>query len=55
MKKQEMIDLILQEHDILWSEYMEMLDAFGINDEGTQRAGTRAATLGQLIEKLQIK
>lgn len=55
MKKQEMIDLILQEHDILWSEYMEMLEVFGINDEGTQRAGTRAATLGQLIEKLQIK
>jgi hypothetical protein len=55
MKKQEMIDLIIQEHDILWNEYMEMLEEFGINDEGTQRAGTRAATLGQLIEKLQIK
>ena len=55
MKKQEMIDLIIQEHDVLWNEYIDMLDAFGIHDEGTQSAGTRAATLGQLIEKLQIK
>jgi hypothetical protein len=55
MNKQEMIDAIIQEHDVLWNEYMEMLEAFGINDEGTQRAGTRAATLGQLIDKLQIK
>ena len=55
MKKQEIIDAIIQEHDVLWNEYMEMLEAFGINDEGTQRAGTRAATLGQLIDKLEIK
>jgi hypothetical protein len=55
MKKQEMIDAIIQEHDVLWNEYMEMLEAFGINDEGTQRAGTRAATLGQLIDKLEIR
>ena len=55
MKKQEMIDLILQERDVLWSEYMEMLEAFGIHDEGTQSAGTRAATISQLIHKLQIK
>jgi hypothetical protein len=55
MKKQEMIDLIIQEHDVLWNEYMEMLNAFGIDDEGTQRAGTRAATLGQLMQKLQIR
>ena len=55
MKKQEMIDLILQERDVLWSEYMEMLEAFGIHDDGTQSAGIRAATICQLIEKLQIK
>jgi hypothetical protein len=55
MKKQEMIDLIIQEHDILWNEYMEMLEAFGIHDEGTQSAGTRAATIGQLMQKLQIR
>lgn len=55
MKKKEMIAMILQEFDERWNEYMEMLDAFGIHDEGTRSAGTRAATLAQLIDKLQIK
>lgn len=54
MKKQEMIDLILQEHDVLFNEYMEMYNEFGINDSATELAGTRLATISQLIKKLGL-
>ncbi len=49
-----MIDLILQEHEVLFNEYMEMYDAFGIDHSGTEAAGTRLATISQLIKKLEL-
>ena len=54
MKKTEMIDLILQEHEVLFNEYMEMYNEFGINDSATESAGTRLATISQLIKKLEL-
>jgi len=54
MKKQEMIDLILQEHEVLFKEYMEMFETFGMNDSATESAGTRLATISKLIKNLGL-
>lgn len=50
-----MIDLILQEHEVLFNEYMEMYNEFGIDHTATESAGTRLATISQLIQKLNIR
>lgn len=55
MKKQEMIDLILQEERKLWNDLQYMIDVLGVNDEATESATTRWATIHQLIEKLGLK
>ena len=55
MKKQEMIEVIEQEKDILWNEFIEMLNEFGIDHSGTEAAGIRFATITQLALKLGIR
>ena len=55
MKKQEMIDLILQEEAKLWDELQRSIDILGLDDEGTQWRITRWAVVNDLRKKLQIK
>ena len=55
MKKQEMIDLIIQEEKRLWDTVQRSMDLLGIDDECTQSAVTRWATINDLKQKLQIK
>jgi hypothetical protein len=55
MKKQEMIDLIIQEEKRLWDAVQRSMDLLGIDDEVTQSAVTRWAVMNDLKIKLQIR
>jgi hypothetical protein len=55
MKKQEMIDFIIQEEKRLWDAVQRSMDILGIDDEVTQSAVTRWAVMNDLKTKLQIK
>ena len=55
MKKQEMIDLIIQEEKRLWDAVQRAIDLLGVDDECTQSQVTRWATVNDLKIKLQIK
>ena len=55
MKKQEMIDLIIQEEKRLWESVQRSMELLGIDDEVTQSAVTRWSVMNDLKIKLQIK
>ena len=55
MKKQEMIDTIIQEEKRLWDAVQRSMDLLGVDDEVTQSAATRWADIHNLIQTLQIK
>lgn len=55
MKKQEMVDLIIQEEKQIWKEMQECIDKLGMHDSITDMQIARWATVKNLIEKLQIK
>ena len=55
MKKQEMIDLILQEEKKLWDEMQECIDKLGMHDAITDMQIARWSSVHQLVCKLIIK
>jgi hypothetical protein len=55
MKKQEMIDFIIQEEKRLWDAVQRSMDLLGVDDEVTQSAVTRWSVIHNLIQTLQIK
>lgn len=55
MKKQEMIDFILQEERELYSVVEESIRLFGFDSEITQTAITRWAAINKLSKKLGVK
>lgn len=55
MKKQEMINLILQEEKQIWKELQECINKLGMRDSITDMQIARWASVKNLIEKLQIK
>jgi len=55
MNQDEMIEIILQFEQELWTERNEMFEAFGLDDQGTKRAITRWCIIDDLIDKLKIE
>jgi hypothetical protein len=55
MEKEEIIKAILEFEKDLMTEALDMVNHFGRDDEGTQRAITRWLTIDELVETLKIK
>jgi len=55
MKKQEMIDFIIQEEKRLWNEVQRAIELLGVDDEVTQSKVTRWAIMNDLKAKFKIK
>lgn len=55
MKKQEMIDLILQEEKKLWKDLQECIDRLGIYDPITDSATARWSAVQTLALKILKK
>jgi hypothetical protein len=55
MKKQEMIDLIIQEEKELYDYVQKCIDTLGVNSPITETATARWAIVFNLKTKLQIK
>jgi hypothetical protein len=55
MKKQEMIDFIIQEEKRLWESVQRSMELLGIDDEVTQSAVTRWSVMNDLKIKFKIK
>jgi len=55
MKKQEMIDAIIQEEKRLWNDLQQCIDVLGINDPLTDIATARWISVNDLKTKLQIR
>jgi hypothetical protein len=51
----EIIKAILEFEKDLMTEALDMVNNFGRDDEGTQRAITRWLTIDELVETLKIK
>ena len=54
MKKQEMINAILQEERILWSHLQYCIEKLGVNDDATEFATARWAVIKNLMDELKI-
>lgn len=54
MKKQEIIDTILQEEKRLWDEVQRSIELLGIDSEVTDNKVTRWATINNLIKTLGL-
>jgi hypothetical protein len=52
---EEIIKAILEFEKDLMTEALDMVNHFGRDDEGTQRAITRWLTIDELVETLKIK
>lgn len=54
MKKQEMINVILKELDILWNDYQNALEVFGYEHRITQDALRRWGAVNELTQTLGL-
>jgi hypothetical protein len=55
MKKQEMIDLIIQEEKRLWNDLLECVHKLGTDDPLTDLASARYGVINQLALKIVKK
>jgi hypothetical protein len=55
MKKQEMINTIIQSEKLLWENLQECIDRLGMNDPITDAAVARWAVVHNLVQKLGLK
>jgi hypothetical protein len=55
MKKQEMIDFILQEERRLWDDLLKCVHMLGTDDPLTDLASARYGTIYKLLQTLKLK
>jgi hypothetical protein len=55
MNKEQMIEIILREEREAFEFMKEMIDTFGLSDQGTKRAITQWCVISELIDKLKIE